>query len=96
MHPKNPNWTVVFNHTPRETTPWIGTGWLFFDDEAQASACYKRINAQPGCCATKRPYFPPTDYKHLAAAHDEAYQEGKKAEQAILTITKPETQEKET
>jgi hypothetical protein len=63
-----PKWTVCYNIVSLESDRWIGHGWEFFDEDAQAISCYERHN-KAGNCATKRRYYHPTDYEHLGAAH---------------------------
>jgi len=68
-----PSWTVLYNIvTPG--SPWIGTGWEFFDDKEAAQSCYNH-QIKIGNCPTMRPYYAgykdskEFDYWHLGAAH---------------------------
>lgn len=63
-----PRWTVCYNIVSPESDRWVGRGWEFFDEEAQATACYER-QIKSGNCPTKRPYYHQVDYEHLGAAH---------------------------
>ena len=74
---KQPNWTVCYNIVSPESDRWVGTGWEFFDQECDAEKSYKR-HISLGNVPCKRPYFPPSDYKHLGIAHEEARLLGKK------------------
>ena len=72
---KEPRWTVHYNIVSPESDTWIGTGWEFFDEEAQAAAAYER-HSKLGNCPTKRPYYRACDAKHLGAYHDFQGREG--------------------
>src|SRR5690349_17653770 len=63
-----PMWTVCYNIVSKESPRWVGTGWEFFDNEADAQACYVRLE-QAGCFPTKRPYHHVVDRNHLGAHH---------------------------
>lgn len=63
-----PRWTVTYNIVSRENGRWIGHGWEFFDNEADADKCYNRQLAS-GNCPTRR-HFHPVDWQHLGAAHE--------------------------
>lgn len=62
-----PQWTVVYNIVSPESKKWVGTGWEFFDTEAQAAMCYAR-QIILGNTVTKR-RFHSDDWPHLGAAH---------------------------
>lgn len=64
-----PKWTVLYNIVSAECPDWIGTGWEFFDREADAEACRLR-HERAGNVPSKRP-FHPNDIPHLGAAHRE-------------------------
>ncbi len=59
-----PKWTVLYN-IPGE---WVGTGWEFFNAEADAAKCFARHRAA-GNVPTKRPFYRAVDVLHLGAAH---------------------------
>ena len=62
-----PRFTVLFNIvTPN--SPWIGTGWQFFDDKKDAETMYECLISL-GHCPTLRPYHEGCDRQHLGAAH---------------------------
>jgi hypothetical protein len=81
---KEPKWTVLYNIVSRENARWIGMGWEFFDEEADAQKCYKR-HLDNGNCPCKRPYFRMSDYTKLGAAHEEAYNLGAAAKAGPAT-----------
>jgi len=62
-----PHWTVCYNIVSLESNKWVGTGWEFFDDEDQASACYQR-HKEAGNVPIKRPYHS-DDFEHLGVVH---------------------------
>lgn len=62
-----PKWTVLYNIVSPGSN-WVGTGWEFFDQETDATACYERQIAI-GNCPTKRPFNLSCDWEHLGAAH---------------------------
>jgi hypothetical protein len=62
-----PRWTVNYNIVSPESDHWVGTGWEFFDEEAQATLCFER-HSNAGNCPTKRPYYRASDWDHLGAA----------------------------
>ena len=64
-----PQWTVLYNIVSEESDKWVGTGWEFFDDEAQATKCYER-QIKNGNCPTKRPFYSSQDAQHLGAVHN--------------------------
>lgn len=59
-----PLWTVCYNIVSSESDAWIGTGWEFFNDEANATACYQR-HQRAGNVPTKRPFYNSVDVEHL-------------------------------
>lgn len=63
-----PAWTVTYNIVS-PSSPWIGTGWEFFQNEKTAQVRYDAL-VVTGRCPTKRPYYSPSDRQHLAAVHD--------------------------
>jgi hypothetical protein len=64
---KRPTWTVLYNLTSA-ASPWVGTAWEFFDDEAPARSRYKALVAL-GLYPTCRPYYSAQDKPHLGAVH---------------------------
>ena len=59
--PKYPRWIVIYYiHTP--SSPWLGKGVEFFDDEEPA-----RIRGRE-TRGTSRPFYPPWDRQYLGAA----------------------------
>jgi hypothetical protein len=64
---KRPVWTVLYNLTSA-ASPWVGTAWEFFDDEALARSRYEELAAK-GSYPTLRPYYSSQDKPHLGAIH---------------------------
>lgn len=62
-----PAWTVLYNIVSKENSKWIGTGWEFFDEESEASKCYKR-HLNSNNTPIKRKYHK-NDKVHLGAVH---------------------------
>lgn len=65
---EEPKWTVHYNIVSPESDRWVGTGWEFFDNEADAQTAYERhqtLGNVPG----KRPFHGGVDRQHLGAAH---------------------------
>lgn len=60
---KTPKWTVRYNIVNKHS-PWIGTGWEFFDSEREAEIAYKK-HIDLGNVPTKRPFHRACDTKHL-------------------------------
>jgi hypothetical protein len=69
QHPplEPPRWTVHYNIVSPESDRWVGTGWEFFDNEAQATDCYRR-QGKLGNVPSKRPFYPAVDTVHLGIA----------------------------
>ena len=67
MSNEQPAYTVGFNWLPTGSK-WVGTGWLFFDDEYAAKQCRKQLQSMRIGAVFVRP-FHDADWPHVGAAH---------------------------
>ena len=68
MSKEKPKWTVHYNIVSHGT-PWIGSGWEFFDFEPPAKLRYDELRTKGNYSVTMRPFHEKTDTPHLAAFH---------------------------
>lgn len=68
-----PKWTVHYN-IANEGSPWVGTGWEFFDNKRLAENRHLELSLKYNGLTrryspTIRPFHEETDIFHLGAVH---------------------------